>query len=120
VSTRTSSAVRLTHLPTGIVVICQNERSQIQNRESAFKILRSRLLQRKLDAEAEERAKLKGEHANAGFGNRIRSYVLHPYTMVTDHRTDTSISDAHGVLNGEIQPFIDALLRSRMGQRDAA
>ena len=116
---KTSSAVRLTHLPTGIVVTCQNERSQIQNRESAFKILRSRLLQRKLEAEADERAQIKGEHTNAGFGNRIRSYVLHPYTMVTDHRTDTSVSDAQSVLNGNIDPFIDALLKSRIGQRDA-
>ena len=75
---KTSSAVRLTHAPSGIVVTCQNERSQIQNREAAFKILRARLLERKLRAEADERTKLKGEHINAGFGNRIRSYVLHP------------------------------------------
>jgi peptide chain release factor 2 len=114
---KTSSAVRLTHLQTGIVVTCQNERSQIQNRETAFKILRARLLERKMRAEAEERAKLKGEHVNAGFGNRIRSYVLHPYTMVTDHRTDTSIGDAQSVLNGNIDPFIDAYIRMQMGQQ---
>jgi peptide chain release factor 2 len=113
---KTSSAVRLTHEPTGIVVTCQNERSQIQNRETAFKILRARLLERKMNAEAEERSKLKGEHTAAGFGNRIRSYVLHPYSMVTDHRTDTSVGDTQAVLNGEIGVFIDAYLKSQMGQ----
>jgi peptide chain release factor 2 len=111
---KTSSAVRLTHLPTGIVVTCQNERSQIQNRETAFKILRARLLQLKLRAEAEERAKLKGDHTSAGFGNRIRSYVLHPYTLVTDHRTDTSVGDIQVVLDGEIDPFISAYLHEQM------
>ena len=113
---KTSSAVRLTHEPTGIVVTCQNERSQIQNRETAWKILRARLLERKMNAEAEERSKLKGEHTAAGFGNRIRSYVLHPYTMVTDHRTDVSVGDTQAVLNGEIEVFIDAYLKSQMGQ----
>jgi peptide chain release factor 2 len=113
---KTSSAVRLTHLPTGIVVTCQNERSQIQNRETAFKILRARLLERKLKQEADELAKLKGEHTGAGFGgNRIRSYVLHPYTLVTDHRTDTSVGDAQAVLNGDIDPFINAYLQQQMG-----
>jgi peptide chain release factor 2 len=117
---KTSSAVRLTHIPSGIVVTCQNERSQIQNRETAFKILRARLLERKMREESEERAKLKGEHVNAGFGNRIRSYVLHPYTMVTDHRTDTSIGDTQSVLNGGIDPFIDAYIRMQMGQSQPA
>jgi peptide chain release factor 2 len=113
---KTSSAVRLTHMPTGIVVTCQNERSQMQNRETAFKILRARLLERKMNAEADEKAKLKGEHTAAGFGNRIRSYVIHPYSMVTDHRTDTSVGDTQAVLNGEIGVFIDAYLKSQMGQ----
>jgi peptide chain release factor 2 len=113
---KTSSAIRLTHIPTGIVVTCQNERSQLQNKESAFKILRARLLERKMRAELDERSKLKGEHVNAGFGHRIRSYVLHPYTMVTDHRTDTSIGDTQAVLNGGITPFIDAYIRMQMGQ----
>jgi peptide chain release factor 2 len=113
---KTSSAVRLTHLPTGTVVTCQNERSQIQNRETAFKILRARLLERKLKQEADEMSKIKGEHSGAGFGgNRIRSYVLHPYTLVTDHRTDTSVGDAQAVLNGEIDPFINAYLQQQMG-----
>ncbi len=115
---KTDSAVRLTHLPTGIVVTCQNERSQIQNRETAFKILRARLLERKIKAEAEERERLKGEHVAAGFGNRIRSYVLHPYTMVTDHRTDTSVGDAQAVLDGGIDLFIDAYLHQQIGQPD--
>jgi peptide chain release factor 2 len=117
---KTSSAVRLTHAPTGIVVSCQNERSQIQNRETAFKILRARLLERKVRAELEERARLKGEHVNAGFGNRIRSYVLHPYTMVTDHRTDTSVGDIQSVLNGNIDPFVDAFLKAQMGAEAGA
>lgn len=111
---KTSSAVRITHLPTGIVVTCQNERSQIQNRETAMKILRARLLERKLREEADEMTRLKGEHTAAGFGNRIRSYVLHPYTQVTDHRTDVSIGDIQSVLDGGIDPFIDAYLQQQL------
>ncbi len=113
---KTSSAVRLTHIPTGIVVTCQNERSQMQNRESAMKILRARLLERKMEAEAEERSRIKGTHSAAGFGNRIRSYVLHPYTLVNDHRTETSVGDVYAVLEGEIDPFIDAYLHQQIGQ----
>ncbi len=109
---KTSSAIRLTHIPTGIVVTCQNERSQTQNRESAMKILRARLLERKMQEEADERSKIKGEHTAAGFGNRIRSYVLHPYTLVTDHRTEASVGDIQAVLNGELDPFIDAYLQT--------
>lgn len=112
---KTSSAVRLTHLPTGIVVTCQNERSQLQNRETAMKILGARLLERQLEAESEERSRIKGEHNAAGFGHRIRSYVLHPYTQVTDHRTELSVGDAHAVLDGAITPFIDAYLEQQMG-----
>lgn len=108
---KTSSAVRLTHLPTGIVVTCQNERSQLQNRESAFKILRSRLLEKKLEEEAAERKELKGDAKAAGFGSRIRSYVLHPYTQVTDHRTELSVGDANGVIDGDLDPFINAWLQ---------
>jgi len=107
---KTDSAVRLTHLPTGIVVTCQNERSQTQNRETAYKILRSRLLELKLKAEAEERSDLKGNLTAAGFGSRIRSYVIHPYTQVTDHRTEKSVGDAQAVLDGGLDPFIDAYL----------
>lgn len=108
---KTSSAIRLTHEPTGIVVTCQNERSQLQNRESAFKILRSRLLERKLQEEAAARKDLKGDEIKAGFGSRIRSYVLHPYTQVTDHRTELSVGDAQGVLNGNLDPFVEAWLQ---------
>lgn len=107
---KTSSAIRLTHEPSGIVVTCQNERSQLQNKESAFKILRSRLLEKKLQEEAAERKEIKGDAKAAGFGSRIRSYVLHPYTQVTDHRTETSVGDAQGVLNGNLDPFVNAWL----------
>ena len=117
---KTSSAVRLTHLPTGIVVTCQNERSQLQNRETAFKILGARLMERQLEAESDERSRIKGEHTAAGFGHRIRSYVLHPYTQVTDHRTDLSVGDAHAVLDGAITPFIDAYLEQQMGMEEPA
>ena len=113
---KTSSAVRLTHIPTGIVVTCQNERSQIQNRETAMKILRARLLERKMNEEADERSRLKGEHTAAGFGNRIRSYVLHPYTQVTDHRTDVSVGDIQAVLDGAIDPFIEAYLQQQLSR----
>jgi peptide chain release factor 2 len=116
---KTSSAVRITHLPTGIVVTCQNERSQLQNRESAMKILRARLLERKMNEEAVERSRLKGEHTAAGFGNRIRSYVLHPYTQVTDHRTDVSIGDTQAVLDGAIDPFIEAYLHQQLSRTTA-
>ncbi len=107
---KTSSAIRLTHMPTGIVVTCQNERSQLQNRESAFKILRSRLLEKKMQEEADERNELRGDAIAAGFGSRIRSYVLHPYTQVTDHRTETSVGDAQSVLDGNLDPFVNAWL----------
>jgi peptide chain release factor 2 len=117
---KTSSAIRLTHIPSGIVVTCQNERSQLQNRETAFKILRARLLEKKMEAEADERKHLKGDRIAAGFGSRIRSYVLHPYTMVTDHRTETSVSDAQAVLNGDIDPFIIAYLQHQMGAEQTA
>jgi peptide chain release factor 2 len=117
---KTDSAVRLTHIPTGIVVTCQNERSQTQNRESAFKILRARLLERKLEQEAEERSRLKGNLTAAGFGSRIRSYVLHPYTQVTDHRTGTSIGDAQGVLDGDIDPLIEAYMQMQISPEESA
>lgn len=112
---KTSSAIRITHLPTNIVVTCQNERSQLQNRESAMKILRAKLLERRDQEREEERSKLKGERVAAEFGSQIRSYVLHPYTLVKDARTDEQTGNIQAVLDGEIDPFIDAYLRAQIG-----
>jgi len=113
---KTSSAVRLTHIPTGVVVTCQNERSQQQNRDVAWRVLRSRLLALQQAAHAEHLAELKGESMPAEWGSQIRSYVLHPYTMVKDHRTGVEVGNAQGVLDGAIDPFIDGWLRWQVGQ----
>ncbi len=109
---KNSTAVRITHGPSGLVVSCQNERSQLQNKESALKILRSRLMQRALIERAEERAKLKGEHVAAGWGNQIRSYVLHPYKMVKDHRSGYESTNPELVLDGELDPLMRTYLLS--------
>jgi peptide chain release factor 2 len=110
---KTDSAVRITHRPSGIVVQCQNERSQTQNRESAMKVLRSKLVEREEQRRAAEIAKEKGDAQDVNFGSQIRSYVLHPYTMVKDHRTDHEIGDANRVLEGDLDGFVRAyLLRS--------
>ncbi|MEE8337598.1 MAG: peptide chain release factor 2 [Dehalococcoidia bacterium] len=115
---KNDTAVRITHLPSGIVVTCQNERSQGRNRETAMRVLESRLLELELEKLEAERAKLKGEHVEAGWGNQIRSYVLHPYKMVKDLRTDVETSDTNAVLDGDIDHFIIAYLRSRVGEPD--
>ena len=107
----TDSAVRLTHKPTGIVVTCQNERSQLKNKEVAFSILRSKLLQLKLKEQEEELNKIKGEHMNIDFGSQIRSYVFHPYNLVKDHRTNYETANATAVMDGNIKPFIDSYLK---------
>lgn len=112
----TDSAVRLTHLPTGLVVTCQNERSQIQNRETALRVLRGRLLERELQRQSEERARLRGEVRQADFGSQMRTYYLHPSTLVKDHRTNQETSNIQLVLDGGLDSFIEAYLRWSVGK----
>ena len=112
---KTDSAVRMRHIPTGIVVTCQNERSQIQNREVALKLLKARLYEREVKRREEETAKLKGEHVQADFGTQIRTVTVHPYNIVKDHRTNYETSDTEGYLNGDVDPFINAYLQAKAG-----
>ncbi len=111
---KTESAVRFTHLPTGIVVSCQNERSQTKNRSMAMKILRSRLYDLEMQKRRAEQAEREGQKMDNAWGSQIRSYVLQPYRMVKDHRTGTSVGDADGVLDGKLDPFIEAYLKGQM------
>ncbi len=113
---KNATAVRMTHEPTGIVVTCQNERSQAQNRHVAMRILRGRLYELERQKQEKEQAQLKGEHVEAGWGNQIRSYVLHPYKMVKDHRTGHEVGNADAVLDGRLDGFIEAHLRQTVGQ----
>ncbi|MCA9830394.1 MAG: peptide chain release factor 2 [Dehalococcoidia bacterium] len=113
---KNSTAIRITHLPTGLVVTCQNERSQGRNRESALKVLQSRLLEIELRKQEEEKARLKGEHVDMSFGSQIRNYVLHPYKLVKDLRTNYETSDPTAVLDGELDPFVEAYLRAQVGE----
>lgn len=112
---KTETAVRITHLPTGIVVSCQNERSQLQNRETAMKILKARLLEQRVREQEEEQARERGEMRSADWGSQIRSYVLHPYTVVKDHRTGVEVGDPNRVLDGDIDMFIEAALSRPQG-----
>ncbi len=115
---KSSTAVRLTHLPTGITVNSQSERSQFQNKDIAIKILKARLLERELVRREEEKAKLKGKRIEAAWSNQIRSYVLHPYKMVKDHRTDYQTGNPEAVLNGELDDFVTAYLRWAIGKKN--
>jgi len=114
----TDSAVRITHLPTNIVVTCQNERSQHKNRATAMKILRSRLYDLEMQKRADEQAEREGKKKEIAWGSQIRSYVLHPYRMVKDHRTKVEVGDADRVLDGDLDPFIEAWLREGLDDSD--
>ncbi len=113
---KNATAVRLTHLPTGLVVTCQNERSQTQNRETAMKVLRSRLYDMEMRKKLDQEAEMRGAYVKAGFGTRIRNYVLHPYQMVKDERTGYETGNTGAVLDGDLDPFIDAWLKMQVGE----
>ncbi|QGG49239.1 peptide chain release factor 2 [Heliorestis convoluta] len=107
---KTDSAVRITHLPSGVIVACQNERSQIQNKARAMKMLQAKLFERERQKQAEEYNKLKGDQQDIAFGSQIRSYVFHPYNMVKDHRTNAEVGNVHAVMDGDLEPFISTYL----------
>jgi peptide chain release factor 2 len=113
---KNETAIRITHIPTGLVVTCQNERSQTQNKENALKVLRARLLDLKQQQQAEAIDEIRGDYIKAEWGSQIRSYVLHPYQMVKDHRTDYEVGNASGVLDGDLDGFIESYLRSTIGK----
>ncbi|MCC3374057.1 peptide chain release factor 2 [Cohnella sp. REN36] len=113
---KTDSAIRITHLPTGIVVACQTERSQISNRDRAMKMLQSKLYEKKIQEQQAELAAIRGEQLDIAWGSQIRSYVFHPYSMVKDHRTSVETGNVQAVMDGELDPFIDGYLRSQIRQ----
>jgi peptide chain release factor 2 len=108
---KTSSAIRITHLPTGFVVQCQNERSQFQNKDKAMQMLKAKLYLLKQQENLEKESGIRGEMKEIGFGNQIRSYVMQPYTLVKDHRTNAEVGNAISVLDGNLDPFINAYLK---------
>jgi len=113
---KNATAVRITHIPTGMVVSCQNERSQLQNRENAMRVLRSRLMDKHREEQEKQMAELRGEYQKAEWGSQIRSYVLHPYQMVKDHRTNFEMGNSQAVLDGDLDGFIEAYLRMGRSQ----
>jgi len=117
---KNDTAIRITHLSTGIVVTCQNERSQVQNRENAMRVLRARLLEKKHEEHEEQLAELRGEYTKAEWGSQIRSYVLHPYQMVKDHRTNYEVGNVQAVLDGDLDDLMEAYLRFMMGENNKA
>jgi peptide chain release factor 2 len=116
---KTDSAIRLTHLPTGVVVACQTQRSQVQNRDKAMKMLMSKLYELKIQEQKKELAEVRGEHMDIAWGSQIRSYVFHPYSMVKDHRTSVETGNTGAVMDGDLDPFIDGFLRSQIKQPEA-
>lgn len=114
---KTESAIRITHIPTGIVVACQQERSQIANRDRAMKMLRSKLYERKIEEQMKELAEIRGEQSDIAWGSQIRSYVFHPYSMVKDHRTSVETGNVGAVMDGDLDMFIDGYLRGQIKQQ---
>lgn len=114
---KNATAIRLLHVPTGIIVTCQNERSQLQNRENAFRVLKAKLLEIKREEQEKEMLKIKGAYQKAEWGNQIRSYVLHPYQLVKDHRTEFEVGNVNAVLDGDLNSFIEAYLKFNLDQQ---
>jgi len=110
---KNATAIRITHIPTGIVVSCQNERSQVQNKENALKVLRGRIYQLELEKQEKKLSELRGTYKKAEWGNQIRSYILHPYQLVKDHRTDYENGNISAVLDGDINAFIESYLKAK-------